>query len=82
MPDQVTDRSARVQISLMKGQVPRVIELADRIAEDIRRRKLKPGDPYQGTTETAEMLGVSTTAANAAMQVLVKRRLIAGASAN
>lgn len=76
MPDQVTDRSARVQISLMKRQVPRVIELADRIAEDIRRRKLKPGDPYQGTTETAEMLGVSTTAANAAMQVLVKRRLI------
>lgn len=63
-------------MSLMKRQVPRVIELADRIAEDIRRRKLKPGDPYQGTTETAEMLGVSTTAANQAMQVLVKRRLI------
>jgi DNA-binding LacI/PurR family transcriptional regulator/DNA-binding transcriptional regulator YhcF (GntR family) len=60
----------------MKRQVPRILELADRIAEDIRRRKLKPGDPYQGTTETAEMLGVSTTAANHAMQVLVKRRVI------
>ena len=47
---------------VMDGQIPRIIHLADRIAEDIRRRKLKPGDPYQGTTETAEMLGVSTTA--------------------
>jgi DNA-binding transcriptional regulator YhcF (GntR family) len=60
----------------MKGHIPRIIQLADRIAEDIKQRKLKPGDPYQGTTETAEMLGVSTTAANRAMQVLVKRRLI------
>jgi DNA-binding LacI/PurR family transcriptional regulator len=60
----------------MKGQIPRIIQLADRIAEDIRKRQLKPGDPYQGTTETAEMLGVSTTAANRAMQVLVKRRVI------
>src|SRR6478672_7370917 len=60
----------------MTGHIPRIIQLADRIAEDIKQRKLKPGDPYQGTTETAEMLGVSTTAANRAMQVLVKRRLI------
>ena len=61
---------------LMKGKTPRILELADKIAADIRGKKLKPGDPYQGTTETAEMLGVSTTAANRAMQVLVKRRLI------
>src|SRR5438045_3666201 len=61
---------------IMKGKVPRIIELADKIAEDIRSKNLKPGDPYQGTTETAEMLGVSTTAANRAMQVLVKRRII------
>lgn len=61
---------------LMKQKVPRILELAERIAEDIRLKKLKPGDPYQGTTETAEMLGVSTTAANSAMQVLVKRRII------
>jgi DNA-binding LacI/PurR family transcriptional regulator/DNA-binding transcriptional regulator YhcF (GntR family) len=60
----------------MKGQTPRIIELADKIAADIRAKNLKPGDPYQGTTETAEMLGVSTTAANRAMQVLVKRRMI------
>lgn len=61
---------------LMKGKVPRIIELADKIAEDIRSKNLKPGDPYQSTTETAEMLGVSTTAANSAMQVLVKRRML------
>ncbi|HZZ41651.1 MAG TPA: GntR family transcriptional regulator [Tepidisphaeraceae bacterium] len=73
MPKRVTDKPADRQ---MKRQIPRVIELADRIAADIRRRKLKPGDPYQGTTQTAEMLGVSTTAANSAMQVLVKRRVI------
>jgi DNA-binding LacI/PurR family transcriptional regulator/DNA-binding transcriptional regulator YhcF (GntR family) len=72
----VTRDRVRVQIPAMKRQVPRVIELADRIVEDIRRRKLKPGDPYQGTTETAEMLGVSTTIANHAMQVLVKRHVI------
>ena len=53
-------------MSLMRVQVPRIIELADLIAKDIRERNLKPGDPYQGTMETAEMLGVGTTAANRA----------------
>jgi DNA-binding LacI/PurR family transcriptional regulator len=72
----MTDGLIEVQMLLMNGQVPRIIELADRIAADIRSRNLKPGDPYQGTTETAEMLGVSTTAANRAMQVLVKRHVI------
>lgn len=60
----------------MDIQTPRVVELADRIAADIRRRKLRPGDPYQSTMETAGMLGVSTTAANRAMQLLVKRRVL------
>ncbi|MGB7160235.1 MAG: substrate-binding domain-containing protein [Tepidisphaeraceae bacterium] len=60
----------------MQTKVPRIVELADLIAADIRRRKLAPGDSYQGTLETAEMLGVSTTAANRAMQVLVKRRVL------
>ena len=32
---------------LMKGKVPRILELADKIAEDIRNKNLKPGDPYQ-----------------------------------
>jgi DNA-binding LacI/PurR family transcriptional regulator/DNA-binding transcriptional regulator YhcF (GntR family) len=63
-------------MTLMRVQVPRIVELADLIAKDIAERKLKPGDPYQSTMETAEMLGVGTTAANRAMQVLVKRRLL------
>ena len=63
-------------MTLMRTQVPRIIELADLIAADIRRRKLRPGDPYQSTLETAGMLGVSTTAANRAMQMLVKRRVL------
>src|SRR5436190_13702400 len=76
MYSEMTTRSGSVQMPAMKGQIPRIIQLADRIAEDIRQKKLKPGDPYPGPTETAEMLGVSTTAANRAMQVLVKRRII------
>src|SRR5438309_1042602 len=36
---------------LMKGKTPRIIELADKIAEDIREKNLKPGDPYPGKTE-------------------------------
>lgn len=63
-------------MTTMRVQVPRIVELADLIAQDIRRRKLRPGDPYQSTLETAGMLGVSTTAANRAMQVLVKRRVL------
>lgn len=63
-------------MSTLPTQVPRIIELAERIAQDIRRRELKPGQAYQSTSETAEMLGVSTTAANRAMQVLAKRGLL------
>jgi DNA-binding LacI/PurR family transcriptional regulator len=64
------------QMKTMRTQVPRIVELADLIVADIHRRDLKPGDPYQTTVETAEMLGVSTTAANRAMQVLVKRHVL------
>lgn len=60
----------------MKSHVPRIVELADIIVDDISKRQLQPGDPYQGTAETAEMLGVSTTLANRALQVLVKRRIL------
>lgn len=60
----------------LHDRASRILRLADAITEDIRRRRLRPGDPYQNTHETAEMLGVSTTAANRAMQVLVKRRLL------
>jgi DNA-binding LacI/PurR family transcriptional regulator/DNA-binding transcriptional regulator YhcF (GntR family) len=57
-------------------RAPKIVQLADRIADDIRRRRLKPGDAYLTTAETARLLGVSTTAANRAMQLLVQRRLL------
>jgi DNA-binding LacI/PurR family transcriptional regulator len=60
----------------MKTRTPAILERADRIAADIARRKLKPGENYQTTLETANMLGVSTTATNRAMQVLVKRGVL------
>ena len=76
-PARVPGKSDATRMSSrMRTKVPRIVELADLIAADIRRRKLNPGDSYQGTLETAEMLGVSTTAANRAMQVLVKRRVL------
>lgn len=55
---------------------PTIADLAQRIEADIRARGLEPGEPYMGTAETARMLSVSTTAANRALQLLAKRRVI------
>ncbi|QNN24154.1 substrate-binding domain-containing protein [Planctomycetales bacterium ZRK34] len=55
---------------------PTIAELAQRIEADIRARGIKPGEPYMGTADTARMLGVSTTAANRALQLLAKRHVI------
>jgi DNA-binding LacI/PurR family transcriptional regulator len=55
---------------------PRIVQLAERIAADIGRRRLKPGDSYLTTAETARLLGISTTAANRAMQLLVQRQVL------
>lgn len=58
------------------AKVPRVVQLADQIEADIRRRQLKPGDPYLNTSETAQMLRVSTSAANRALQLLAQRSVL------
>ncbi len=58
------------------GRTQVITELARRIELDIHKRRLKPGDAYLGTAETARMLSVSTTAANRALQLLAKRRVI------
>lgn len=55
---------------------PRVIQLADQIMADIAGRGLQSGDAYLGTAEAARMLGVSTTSANRAMQLLVQRNIL------
>lgn len=55
---------------------PTIATLAQRIAQDIRTRGLQPGEQYIGTAEAARMLSVSTTAANRAMQLLAKQRVV------
>lgn len=60
----------------MQTARPRIVELANRIAADIRRRRLKPGDAYLTTAALAQEFGVGTTAANRALQLLVQRRLL------
>jgi DNA-binding LacI/PurR family transcriptional regulator len=57
-------------------QAPRIVDLADRILDDIRRKKLRPGDPYLGTAAIARLLRVSGTAANRALQLLSQRQVL------
>jgi DNA-binding LacI/PurR family transcriptional regulator len=55
---------------------PRIVQLAERIQDDIRRRGLKPGDAYLSTVATARMLGVGNQVAGRALQLLASRRVI------
>jgi DNA-binding LacI/PurR family transcriptional regulator len=55
---------------------PSLIDLANRIAGEIRRRGLEPGDACPSTRDVARRLGVSTQAANNALRILVKRGLL------
>jgi DNA-binding LacI/PurR family transcriptional regulator len=55
---------------------PRIMQLAAQIEQDIGAKQLQPGDAYLKTSEIARMLGVGTTAANRAMQLLSKRRVL------
>ncbi len=58
------------------SKTPRIVDLAGRIEDDIRARGLRAGDAYLPTAEVAHMLGVGTVAANRALQLLAKRRVI------
>lgn len=55
---------------------PAIIDLADRIQSDIQKRKLRPGDSYYTTSETARSFQVSGTTANRALQLLTQRRVL------
>jgi DNA-binding LacI/PurR family transcriptional regulator len=54
----------------------RLARLAERIQEDIATRDLKPGDSYLTTAQTAQLLKVSGSAANKALQLLAQRRVL------
>jgi len=55
---------------------PRIIDVAERIVSDIRRRKLRTGDAYPGTAATARRLRVSGSTVNRAFQLLAQRGVV------
>ncbi len=55
---------------------PRIVDVAERILADIRQRKLRRGDAYRGTAETAQWLQVSGSTANRALQLLARRGVV------
>ncbi|MCO6044265.1 GntR family transcriptional regulator [Aeoliella sp. ICT_H6.2] len=55
---------------------PQIADLANQLIEDITSRDLAPGDRYLSTAEASKYLGVSTAAANRALQLLERRRII------
>ncbi len=57
-------------------RLARIVDLANQLEEQIATRGLRPGDFLPGTDEIARNLGVSTSAANGALRVLVKRGLV------
>lgn len=63
-------------MSLGYSQTPRIMELAALLEADIRRRQLRPGDPYLPLTKAARMLGVGSSVANRALQLLEQRGLL------
>lgn len=62
----------------MSGNTPssNIVELASRIRADIENRALKPGDQYLNSADAARQFQVSTHAANRALQLLAKRRVV------
>lgn len=57
-------------------RLARIVDLANQLESQIASGGLRPGDFLPGTDEIARNLGVSTSAANGALRVLVKRGLV------
>lgn len=55
---------------------PRVVDVAEQILADIRRRGLQPGDAYLGTAETTQWLRMNGSTVNRALQLLAQRGVI------
>lgn len=55
---------------------PRIIDVAEQIVADIRKRRLRTGDPYPGTAETAQRLRISGSTVNRAFQLLAQRGVV------
>jgi DNA-binding transcriptional regulator YhcF (GntR family) len=61
---------------MASATAPRIVEVAQWIAADIRRRKLRPGDAYPSTAETAGRLHISGSTVNRAFQLLAQRGVV------
>lgn len=57
----------------MSATGPNILDVAEQILADIRRRKLRPGDAYLSTADTARLLRVSGSTVNRALQLLAQR---------
>jgi len=76
MPDNWNKLLQMSPTTVIAGKKPTIVELADKIEEDIRSRGLRSGDAYIGQAETKRMLGVGTDAANRALQLLAQRGVL------
>ena len=56
--------------------IVQTVQLADRLATDIRSRNLLPGETYLTAQEASRYLGVAGAMANRALQLLEKRKII------
>src|SRR5688572_1144561 len=59
------------------SEAPDYVRLADLIEKDIRDRRLRAGERYPSTPEIARKLGAATSTVNRALQLLVRRRVVA-----
>ncbi|HEX3871101.1 MAG TPA: GntR family transcriptional regulator [Pirellulales bacterium] len=55
---------------------PRLVQIADQILADIRRRGLRRGEAYLSTAETAQWLRIGGSTVNRALQLLAQRGVI------
>ena len=58
------------------SQTPRIMDIAQALEADIRKRQLKPGDPYLSLADASRMLGVGSATTNRALQLLAKRGIL------
>jgi DNA-binding transcriptional regulator YhcF (GntR family)/DNA-binding LacI/PurR family transcriptional regulator len=61
---------------MSRPPVSHIVNVADRILADIRQRRLKPGDLYPGTADTAKSFRVSGSTVNRAFQLLAQRGVV------
>lgn len=55
---------------------PRIARLANQLSDHIQSHALQPGDRFLTTAEASKLLGVGSSTANRALQLLERRRLI------